>query len=413
MLPNPAPAAHSSAAAQPAGNTLRRTSFPAVSQSEYVVVASMPMKHVLTKEYLADKFPSVSAAQMAPWLTWATSTGVESTSLRSVGIKTILYTNPNRQAPGGPMYTNDETTFAHDCQSQRIQFSARNNVYLMNPASTHLRKLWKNAVTQAGGEFDAIFDDTPNELFGVTSLPCKFDQSSWTADLNTLNYSLGLPIVYNGLGNIDHTSSGSWVMSQAFQLNPSTIGGTMEGCYSALDLRNPKPHSDVWKTQEDTEIKMALVGKRFICRGFNVAPAAQAISARLYMVASFLLTYNQNTSILSEKFSTPSNFRVEPESEFVPTMPVRATPSGIAALRQNSGVYGREYTVCYLNGSPVGGCAIAVNSDPRTEKYPWPTKYHHTLLLSGGGILDGGKVSAAGPAPLTYVDALSAVIGIQ
>jgi hypothetical protein len=52
-----------------------------------------------------------------------------------------------------------------------------------------------------------------------------------------------------------------------------------------------------------------------------------------------------------------------------------------------------------------------VNADlHNAHPYPYGTKYGHTLVLSGGGILDGGTVSTQGPAPPSMMQPLSGVI---
>jgi len=79
--------------------------------------------------------------------------------------------------------------------------------------------------------------------------------------------------------------------------------------------------------------------------------------------------------------------------------PVAPEPANVANL-QVGGVYAREYGACYFNGALVGGCAAIVNPDPRNaQSYPFGAKYSHTLVLSGGGILDGGSVRTNGPQP--------------
>ncbi|MBV8148649.1 MAG: hypothetical protein JO092_06135, partial [Candidatus Eremiobacteraeota bacterium] len=47
----------------------------------------------------------------------------------------------------------------------------------------------------------------------------------------------------------------------------------------------------------------------------------------------------------------------------------------------------------------VGACAVVVNPDSGSaHPFPFP-QYTHTLVLNGGGILDGGTVSTSGPPP--------------
>jgi hypothetical protein len=130
----------------------------------------------------------------------------------------------------------------------------------------------------------------------------------------------------------------------------------------------------------------------------NLNSASGQTDARLYALASFLLTYDPSTSVLWEQFATPSGFHVEPESQLVVLDPLTATPSSVGSLQQAGGAYGRQYGQCYLAGNFVGPCAVVVNPTSSTLAFPFP-QYAHTLVLSGGGILDGGTVAANGPAP--------------
>ncbi len=372
---------------------------------------TIPTTHVLTTDYFADQFPAVTAAQMAPWLTSATAKAVDTAALKGAGIETMPYTNPNRQAPGGPMYTSDESTFAHDCSGNRITFPAHNGIYLMDPSSAKLAALWKQTILNMGGQFDMVYDDTPDNLAGATALPCNFDQTAWTAAENAMNATLGRSIIYNGLGNLGKSGS-LWTISNAVGLNSSSVGGEMEGCYSNQDNTNPKTHGPVWQVLENTEIQMAQQRKQFVCRALNLTPASTAVDQRIYLVASFLLTYDLGTSVLSEKYPVPSGFDEEPESELVVTNPVIPTPSDISGLQISSNVFGREYGACYVAGVSVGPCGIAVNADRpgATHQFPWGSKYQNTMVLSGGGILDGGTIATNGPAPASTIPGDDAVI---
>jgi hypothetical protein len=160
---------------------------------------------------------------------------------------------------------------------------------------------------------------------------------------------------------------------------------------------------------------MYPTGKYFVCGGANPKPALTAISERIYQYASFLLTYNHDTSMISEHFQTFTKFQVEPESELVALQPLTSEPSDISSLLQSTGVYAREYGACYVSGAYVGKCAAVVNSDlPGTpESFPWPGKYRHTLVLTGGGVLDGGTMSTNGPPPPASLDGEQAVIVFQ
>ncbi len=350
---------------------------------------------------------------MAPWVSWATATATQSIILHSLGVKTEVYTDPNREGPGDPLYTDEEATFAHDCNGKRITFPTKPGKYLMDPHSSKLATLWKDYVAGVGGDFDAVYEDSADNVVGVTNaLPCHFEQADWTSATNSMDDALDSSIIYNGLGTLSD-NGGEWSVSPAIGLNASSIGGTMEGCYSSAGS-NPKPHEKVWAVMENTELEMVAGHKLFKCRGLNESSASQSISLRVYMDGSFLLTYDPSSSILAEKFTTPSGFLVNPESEFVPLDPLLAEPEDVSALQLPSGIYGRQYAACYLYGVSVGSCAVVVNADQsKSESFPWPGKYEHTLSLQGSDVLDGGTVSVTAGAPPHTVDPETAVIAIQ
>jgi len=369
--------------------------------------------HQLTELYAADGAPHGAWSKMAPWLTWATATVAQSVILHSLGVKTEFYTDPNRVAPGDPLYSDVESTFAHDCAGHRITFPLKPGRYLMDPHSTKLAELWKNWVDGVGGQFDAVYEDSADIVVGVTSaLPCNFKQDDWTAATNAMDRALNRTIIYNGLGALAD-DEGHWSSSPSIGLNKTSVGGFMEGCYSSAGS-DAKPHEKVWAAMENTELQMVAAQKLFSCRGLNLTPAAQAIPLRLYMDASILLTYDPATTIVSEKFPTPTGFDIDPEVEFVPLDPVVGEPTDISALLQPGGTYGRQYNSCYLLGVSVGRCAIVVNSNRAGSKtFPWPGTYSHTLTLRGGGVLDGGTVFVNGSPPPGSVAAETAVIAIQ
>ena len=350
---------------------------------------------------------------MSPWLTWAVVDGPQSWSAKAAGVKTIMYTNPNRQGPTDPMYTSDETTFAHDCNGHRITILIRPWQYLMDPHSTHLVSLWQQAVARASGAFDAVFEDNAVQVDGdVSALPCNFSQTDWENATNNLQDNSGLDVIWNSnLSRVDGFAGPAYGIT----LNPTAIGGSSEGCYSSADATTVKPRSYYWKALENTELTMVKQHKPWLCRGNNMSVAATVPDWRIYMTASYLLTYDPAYTIYSEKFATFSNFEIEPEAELVPEAPLVAQPSSISWLELANNVYGREYARCYLKGRYIGACAMAVNIDnvDYPHSFPWPGKYSHTLVLSGGGVLDGGTVSASGPAPPALIPGNDAVIAIK
>lgn len=378
-----------------------------------VALSSAVPKHVITGAYLFSNDGVTSHGRpfsaYAATLTWAET--YAGTNAASVGIKTILYTNPNRTEQGDALYTTDETTFAHTCSGTRIvQPAASQTLYVMNPNSSNLVNLYKSYVAGrlSKQHFDAVFDDEPYDWYAVSGMPCNYVNSTWlNAYINEMKV-LAHPVIYNGLGNFGANVS----LSPTIQLNPGGIGGMGEGCYSAR--WNPRlSYGAYWSAFENTELAMAQQGKIFICYSNDLTSAGTAVAARIYTYASFLLTYDLSTSMIWEYWGTTSGYTVEPESELVATSPVVAAPSSVSSLQTSTGAYGRRFNACYIAAKAVGPCAVVVNPDSaNSHAFPY-TGYHHTLLLSGGGILDGGTISTAGPAPANSLGPLTAAIAFQ
>ena len=350
-------------------------------------------RHVLTADYLGGyggthAFPwSVEA----PYVSWAkASNPIDSDEQRAVGIKTYVYTNPNDPYPGSPMYTNDESTFAHTCGGSRIysqSYGLRH--YLMDPHSANLVQLWKDSVPDHA-HYDTIFEDETNTLYGMNGTPCNYNPTEWLQAHINETTAFGYPVIYNGAAQTNTIG-----MNQA----PNVGGGMAEQCYATGNSAGRITDS-FWQTMENIEIQMAQQGKLFFCLSDNYGDAASSQDARIYDIASFLLTYDPATSILMEFFGTPSKFHVEPETQLVALYPVVSTPSDVSSLKTASGAYGREYNACYLAGSFVGRCAVAINpSSFNSYSFPFGSRYSRTLVLAGGGVLDGGSVATNGPPP--------------
>jgi len=353
---------------------------------------------------------------MAPYVNWGLVGPGDNAPAQAVGIKTIIYTDPNRVNDGMPEYSNDETEYAHDCSNNRITINdAKLVTYLTNPTSTVLLGLWQQHVAfynQIGhAQYNAVFEDTPL-VHNVSAQPCGYSQSAWLANQNTMGTALAYPIIFNGLGNL---ANGPDQMSPAMALLPTSIGGTMEGCYSNHS-GDPMPNLQVWHTFETTEIQVLAAGKLFVCRGFDSTPDTSAQVQRLYMFGSFVLTYDPALAIFSPKF-TPANsgFWIQPEDQLVALDPVVIRPSSIDQLNEGANVYGRQYKNCYYAGQWIGACASVVNSDTPGQAHPlpWTNIYHHTLVLNGGDILDGGTASTNGPAPPSTISGSTSIIEIQ
>jgi hypothetical protein len=366
--------------------------------------------HVLTVDYLGapNGSTAVSWAAAAPYLSWAEAAPSNSAAIHAAGIRTELYVDPNRAMTNSPMYSADETEFAHDCSGRRITTTLYNQtLYVMDATSSSLQNHFQQYTSSVPGTFDAVFEDDAGPLTDFTEskfsgTPCNYTDASWLSGGEALNASSALPVIFNGLSaNGDQPIS----PSIAFLSGSNTIGGAMEGCYTSptvVKATGSTPGS-WWADVENTEIQVAAQNKIFECYAKGAGPSASYTDARLYVYASFLLTYNPGASALWETFSTPTGFDVNPESGLVALDPKVPEPSSVSALQQPGGAFGREYGECYLRGKFVGPCAAVVNPDPGTSPvFPFP-QYRHTLVLSGSGVLDGGALATNGPPPPEYL----------
>lgn len=372
--------------------------------------AAVP-RHVQTSDYWAGwaGTRNVPAAEAGQWLTWAETDPKGALQLDPVGVRTILYTNPNREMPHDPLYGSQEDEYAHTCSGDRARGEAQyKGLVLTDPASPTLAGLWRRMVDAhtAIAHFAAVFDDEADGIADARSAPCGFTMASWLREENALIRGLGYPVIYNGLRYYDGHG-----ISQTIALNQSAIGGMEEECYSELG-HEPRVGGWPWHATEQTEIAMARADRYFFCYGRDLTPADQAYAGRLYTYASFLLTYDPRTSVLWEYYKTPSGGHVMPESQLVAWNPVRARVDSVDVLRTAGGAYVRRYRACYLDGRAVGPCAAAVNPDD--VAHPLDLQgYRHTLVLHGSGVFDGGSVSVNGPAPGTSIAPLEGVIAFE
>lgn len=372
-------------------------------------LAAVPMAHIQTGDHFAGYAGtrSVPPDVAAKWLTWAETDIPGSVSIRRFGVKTMLYTDPNRVMKGDADFPKDESAFARDCRGSRIESVPRPGQYVADPHSPALLAVWKSHVTRysAEGHFDAVFEDDADTIQYSTGTPCNFDPADWLKATNDMQRALNYPILYNGLNNFSDRT-----VSISIGLNQTAIGGMMEECYGSSPSQ-PRLGGDRWYVAEQTELQMAAARKLFFCYDNDTEPAQGAHDSRLYVLGSLLLTYDPSTTALWEYFQGPSHFHVMPEVQLVPLQP-HAQPRSIDELRTPSGVYERKYGACYLAGRLEGPCTVAVNPDTSPHAVDL-AGYRRTLQLSGAGIVDGGTVRVSAPAPPSELMALSAVVAFK
>lgn len=366
--------------------------------------------HVQTADYWAGYAgtKNVPAPQAARALSWVETDVPGSQQISRYGVKTILYTNPNRQMPGDPIYGNTENEYAHTCSGQRARGESRYaGLVLTNPRSRALASLWRRTVEAHTNEahFDAVFADEAVGTAYAQDVPCGFTFEDWIHAEIDLFRGLGRPIIYNGLN--DFNAQG---VAREIALNAGAIGGMMEECYAQLSVDH-RVGDWRWSATENTEIEMAGAHKYFFCYGRDLTPADQAYDSRMYTYASFLLTYDPVTTVLWEYYKTPTGGHVMPESRLVALDPVKRV-TRVEQLRAPGGAFVREYLKCYIGGRFVGACAAAVNPDSAPHDLHL-RGYRRVLALQGSGVFDGGSLRIDRRPPPEYLPPLGAAIAFK
>ncbi len=334
--------------------------------------SSSTLKHVITADYLGTPWgsTSVTPARAAPYLTWG-ETGIANTNaIAAAGIKTMVYFDANRVQSTDPLYSKlSGTEFATTCSGARISDSWDSvTQYSTNNGSSAMRAAYAAYVASvtAGHTVDAIFEDDSDPLgefastFFKPGLPCGYSDATWLANQRTMLGGLNHDTIVNGFSAM----SSSVPIATTTQLlsESKTIGGTMESCYTDNGSTPEQDRPGSGSIPKTHRCSVTGENKDFQCWGMDPTAAASAVPSRLYMLASFLLTYSPTYSILREDYATASGVHVMPESQLVPTDPVVATPSTVASL-EKSDVYVREYRACYYAGKLIGQCAMVVNND--------------------------------------------------
>ncbi|HLI95337.1 MAG TPA: hypothetical protein VKT72_04520 [Candidatus Baltobacteraceae bacterium] len=382
---------------------------PAPTASASAAPAGGAPAHVQTGEYLLSSTEmTTNPSVYAPYLSWAYTVGGRAGITQAAGIKIVLYTDPIMPERGSYEYD----TLNGSYQSARATTCSGSLVTTFNgtgllsdptksAATPYFQSVMNNAVTTVekanpgyAHPWDLIYVDDDGPLYGASATPCNFSPTTWGIAQDTALATTGQKFILNSLSVAD-----SNVPTYVQRLAGSAIaGGEFEECFMTA----------LWSSEEDAQLEAIALLKRegkaggagFWCYADNTtALAASSIAQRLYIYASFLLTYDPNYSVFQESFTTPSTFKVFPETGLVPMNPI-TTPTSVSGLATSTGAYMREYDACYYRGSYVGKCEIVVNpSTTSAVNVPNPWRLHHSMTLSGGGVLDGGTAWFADAAP--------------
>jgi len=371
----------------------------------------MPSPHLLTSIGANDVL-NIDPALAAPFLNVGhTVSGPKLSAIYAgVGINAVPYTDINHYLPGDKAVTNATLSMddvAKTCDGQYVEWVKpdHSQMYLTDPRLPGTLAAWETWYTKfvaMGGSAWAIFEDTANNPFAdaVPAPPCNaagtdiVTQDEWTAASQAKEGAMqaftGKPVIFNGLA----PGYNKRLPVANALLDGPVAGGEAEVCAPS--------NITEWLNQITIEIHAVKNQKYFVCHGEDASDGStpQAIAYRQFQFTTMMLEYDITRTIYESSYAVgPSNLRVQPESEVVMLSPFKVTVDLPTDLLNTGGTYARRYHTCYVAGVLVSECAAIVNPNSTVATFPIPLRYHHTMLLQGSGVYDGGTVSALGPPP--------------
>lgn len=289
--------------------------------------------------------------------------------------------------------------------------------WAMNPNSAAVQAWWQSWLISKAGSFDLFFIDmSPMNLATATWFSggggcaphptiCTSTQelpndaavvSSHVNFVSALRYANGNPMhfIYQQ-AYANQTEAGDL---NALSSTSRFVAVTCEGCISnvanAVEPGNYKPYLDEMAAVNNTSAAFYIISD-----GNAPSGSATQMLQRLVTTGVAWLAYREGHVIVQPNLEdTTSNLAVWPEDLIYPSQPFQTMSTGASDLQVASGVWRREFGVCYQKGVPFGRCAAVVNSTANTVtvQASWLTKtYGHVISLSGGDELSGGAASVA------------------
>ena len=378
----------------------------------FVSLYPMPHPHLLTSIGPTD-VPNLppNAAALYLDIVHTGSRPSETIAYARAGIEVIPYTNINHYIPSSHTSTNAQLSMsdvALTCDGRHVKWLKPEHplIYLTDIRKHSVIAAWERwfaSFVAAGGQAWAIFEDTADNPFtyAYPAPPCNAAHTGvvtpeeWTAAAKVMEGQMQSythkPVIFNGLA----TGYNKRMPTADALLDGPVAGGEAEACAPYQTTQ--------WVNQLTIEIHAFLRHKYFVCHGNDTSDGstAQAIAYRQYHFATMMLDVDVTRTVYESYFSVgASNLRIEPEVEVVMIHPARAPITKPTDLLKPGGAYGRVYRTCYVAGRSIGECAAVVNPTSSVVPFPFPLRrFHHTMLLRGSGIRDGGTVSALGPPP--------------
>jgi hypothetical protein len=379
---------------------------PAPTGSPTPTPGPISTTHIMTSDILygyGGTPTTTSVSSVRPYVTWVQTDPSYASQIRAAGIKVDIYTNFWRNyTSDNPNvgYTDLEPGGAHaaaealDCSSAPVYDSAYGGGYEADPrasaALAHAQTVVNYRLNEFSSNYDAIFSDDSGSVWGIT-LPCNYTEQTYDSAVNSVHSSLGAHMWVNALGAPPNPDSAVDLVQPG-----NVLGAMCEICYAGNGSNGDYIQTGAsWQNVEQAEIDTVAQHKVFWDYARATGNPSTETALRTYVYASLLLSGDPSYVMLQEAFQSATGFPVMPETGLVVEDPV-TTQSSIGAYQAAGGAYFREFAGCFYRGNFVNGCAVAIN--PGASSVPVPsTSYSHSLVLSGGGVLDGGTAAFNGP----------------
>ena len=392
--------------------------------------------HVPTAAYCCAGYGNdlVSPQQAAPYVSWAANPSAAGAAAdRAAGIEHVYeYIDTFRIYRGDHAFAtlsrlSASSVLAHNCHGESVATTRPG--YLASPFAPGTLQLFDDELTyRYDPAYTAYFiDDVDDYKYGLQNgPPCVGEPPQMWREPDTARAYAALlrdararvgggtiapPLIFNGLSDYAGVPELHAVPLVLFDVS-NVIGGMCEGC---LGDNSPDKLAGGAEWRDDEDLELQTIRRRKIFWDY-VRYIANQPAARLYTFASFMLTWHSRYTVYQTAYApnAAGGLHVTPETGIVAREPRKQIES-VDALRAEGGAYVREYRACYYRGRPLGGCAFIVNSDANAS-LPRPRlegDYRHTVVLSGGMVLEGGTVSVEGPPLPERLAPLSAAIAVR
>jgi hypothetical protein len=308
--------------------------------------------------------------------------------------------------------------------TDRITTDGEGGGYLIDQSNSSVRAFFQSYVRSNYNDADGLMMDDqasslPQALYYATCHCSSSDEIGTASSLRAAHGAMSSAMTHGDgqpFVQIDNALSANPYLPSGMNMLDDSTG--VEGLISEGDPEADGRMTPYYSTLLDDIAYVANDTDSFVVPlSYAQAGASYQSESRRVQEATMLLGYSPGHLVDWADLETGSgNLGVWPEEGIYPTDPVQtmSAPHGSGCLSGNgqvcsggghndlqvaSGVYRREFSTCYDQGTSFGECAAIVNttSNAVTVKSSWLTQsYGHEITFNGGDVQSGGTVNLTG-----------------